>query len=181
MALWLRLVLVAAVVALAGYAVHSYNGWQRGIGASAQKQVDQTATDKLKRDAAQELAVETAKTAAAQTRLEESLAKQGVKDVQNLKTVSVLADKLRKLTVDGRLRDPYAKACGSGSGDSSTESKSATSAGDSFGNRTIASGFLSPELTGFLQSKDDSADAINIAYIACRADAIEIRKALNPP
>lgn len=136
------------------------------------------ATDKLKRDAAATLAREQAKTRALELGLQAFTDAQNAKDHQNEKTVSALADRLRRATDSaGRLRDPQAPGCG-GSGDSPT-SAVASPAGAGAADAALPGGLLSAELSGLLFERLEQADRINDAYASCRALAVREREPLK--
>lgn len=170
--LLIRGLVVAAVL---GLLTAGYFGWraeQRGIGAAAQRVVDQQEVDKLKAAAARELAAAVAGKDKAEEALRIAVRKQEDTDAKNQKTV---VEFRRQLAAVGVLRDPYAKAggCGSGSSGPTTAVAAAPSAGASNGAETT--GVLSKELAGFLQQQADEADAVNLAYISCRADLLGLK------
>lgn len=124
--------------------------------------------------AATQLARETDKTRAAELALQAKTNQQEKDDDTHQKTVADLHDRIRSLAApSGRLRDPHATGCGGGGG--STQESAASAPGDRPADPAEAGGLLSPDLTRLLQSKDDEADAINNAYISCRADAYTVR------
>ncbi len=137
------------------------------------------ALEKQKRQAGEQLATETAKTRAAEEALRTNKLNQDKKDAQAQSTVNDLSRRLRQLSADsaGRLRDPNAQGCG-GSG-SGPEAEAATTAGSGGEHPAEAGGLLSAELSGLLFRLASEADAINLAYASCRADALQVR-ALQP-
>lgn len=155
--------------------------WEASIRADERTivvKIYEDALTKQKKQAAALLATETAKAAAATKALQDFKITQEKEDAINEKTVSILADKLRALAGPaGRLRDPYQTGCGVGGGNAQSQSVGGTQSGQ--GNGAEAGWLLSPELTQFLLTKDNEADAINLAYISCRADAGKVRAELK--
>ncbi len=101
---------------------------------------------------------------------------QEVKDAQNQQVLAVLGARLRSLLDEsGRLRDPYGAPppAGPGCGAATVEASASTSGGADDGAQ--AGGLLSKPLSGLLQRIAEEADAINIAYISCRADSLAQR------
>jgi hypothetical protein len=139
---------------------------------SARLQVDLN-----KKQAARLLADETAKVAATETRLANALAKLEKTDVANKTTVAGLKTRLVAAAgAAGRLRDPYGAPdrCGASGGDA--KGQTATSADDSPANGAAPGRLLSAELSGFIEQRLAQADALNIAYASCRADAFTVRQ-----
>lgn len=172
---------MGGIVVLLGSLTASYFGWrthERNIGRAEVTAVYETALTKQKADAAALLATETTKAATATKALQDFKTQQESDDAINEKTVSILADKLHALSgADGRLRDPHQTGCGGGSG--GAQRGDPASAGNSGQDGAQTGGLLSPELTQFLLTKDWEADAINLAYISCRADAAKVRETLR--
>jgi len=163
------------LAAILGILTAGYFGWraeQRGIGAAAQKIVDQREVDKIKAEAALALAAAVKGKDTAEEALRLAVRKQEDTDAKNQKTV---VEFRRKLAAVGVLRDPYAKAsgCGSGSSGPATAVAAASSPGAIDGAETA--GVLSKELAGFLQQQADEADTVNLAYISCRADLLGLK------
>lgn len=168
----IRALVLAAVI---GMLTVSYFGWraeQRSIGAAQQREIDQREVDKLKAQAALALAAAVKGKDTAEEALRVAVRTQEDKDAKNQKTV---VEFRRQLAAVGVLRDPYAKAsgCGGGSSGPATAVAAASSPGTSDG--AEAAGVLSKELTGFLQQQADEADAVNLAYISCRADLLGLK------
>lgn len=133
-----------------------------------------TAAANQKVEAGKKLADETARVTATQHQLELALMVQEKNDASNKTLVSSLGDRLRSAAGPaGRLRDPNATGCGR-RGDSA-EGATATAASNSAGNPAETGGLLSPQLTGLLTERLTEADAINVAYISCKADSFNIR------
>ena len=167
------LIKIAAVVALL---VLLFFGEQyiEGRGYDRARAEDNAAIEKVKREAAGQLAIETIKTRNAERALQTFKNDQELKDVQHQQMVVALADRLHGLADPaGRLRDPNAARCGSG-GDKPQDDAS-TTARDSSDNPTEAGGLLSAQLSGLLQRLAREADDINVAYASCRADAYTVR------
>jgi hypothetical protein len=175
---WLNPTRWLVIIAAAGALVLGYHVWQdhqQGIGEDRANARWRKATDKLKADAKDTLATETAKARAAEQALQDFKNQREIKDAHNKTTVDSLATRLRELAgASGRLRDPNATAgCWRG-GDSAT-GQTAAAAGDRPGDGAQAGGLLSVELSGLLRARIEEADTINIAYASCRADAFEMR------
>lgn len=80
---------------------------------------------------------------------------------------------------DGRLRDPNADRCGGGGG--SPPGPGQPPAGSGEGDKAEAGGLLSVQLSDLLGRVLREADDINIAYAACRADALSARGVAPEP
>lgn len=170
--LLIRGLVLAAVL---GVLTAGYFGWraeQRSIGAAAQKVIDQREVDKIKAEAALALAAAVKGKDTAEAALRAATAAQEEKDVANQKTIATLG---RQLSALGVLRDPYAKASGCGSGSSGPATAVAAAPRPGASDVTETTGLLSKELTGFLRQQADEADAINAAYISCRADLLGLK------
>jgi crotonobetainyl-CoA:carnitine CoA-transferase CaiB-like acyl-CoA transferase len=171
-----RWLLYAAFI---GALLLGYNAWadhQQGIGEARANTKWQQATDKLKTEARDKLAAETAKADKATDELRKFKDAQELKDAQARKTVADLRQRLAAVP-GGRLRDPNAPGCGSGGSGPQAKDSPGTQHSDPDG--TQAGGLLSAELTGLLQRLQSEADEINIAYAACRPDARALRQQLN--
>ena len=168
----LKLLLVVALLGSLYAAKRMYDSHQQGIGAAAQKAVDQAATDKLNADAAKQLATLQKEKDAVDLQLTDFKRTQDVRFIQSQKKLAALSGQLRDL---GQLRDPYTASSGCGGGSSGTETKSAGAAPVSADNGAKAGGLLSTELTGFLRQKDADADTINVAYLDCRASLLNLQ------
>ena len=166
---------IAAAVALLAV-LFSGEQYIEGRGYSRAQAECQAATNKLKADAAAELASLTAKTRSAEQALQDLKNTQELQDATHQKTVADLSSRLRNLAgADGRLRDPHAAGCGDGGSNATGEA--ATAAGDSANDTTQTGGLLSADLSGLLQRLQLEADTINVAYASCRADAFAVRQA----
>jgi hypothetical protein len=156
-----------------------YTAWadhQQGIGEARANARWQQATDKLKAEARDKLAAETAKADKATDELRKFKDAQELKDAQARKTVADLRQRLATVP-GGRLRDPNAPGCGIGGG--GPEAKNSPGAQHSDPDGTQTGGLLSAELTGLLQRLQSEADEINIAYAACRGDSRQLRATLQ--
>ena len=132
------------------------------------------ALEKQKREAAGVLATETAKTRVAEQALKDFKTNQDIQDEKSQTTVADLSRRLRQLAGPaGRLRDPKAHGCGGGGGGATGADPAAP--GSSAADPAEAGGLLSAELGGLLQQLTAEADAINVAYASCRADAYAVR------
>lgn len=162
---------LAAVLAAAGW------GWYSGQisdaearGASAQREVDQKATDKIKADAAALLADETAKTAAIEKSLREFKTKQEIKDVEATKFTAKQNARIAGLVnANGQLRDPFATS-GCGVRSSGAQAQAGASPSNSGNDSAQTQGLLSAEFSRFVRTKLAEADEINNAYASCRPD-----------
>lgn len=163
------LLLVAALIA--GYL--AWANHQQSIGeARATAAYNESIADQ-KREAAAVLKNETAKAVATERALQDFKNQQEVQDAQHRKTTDNLTARLRALTGSaGRLRDPHA---GRGPGGGSAPGAAAAGPGNSPDHGAETGRVLSAELTGLLQRLAIEADAINLAYISCRADAELVR------
>ena len=145
-----------------------------GLGYSRARAEDQAAAETLKAQAAATLATETEKTRNAEQALQTLTNAQNLKDADHEKTVADLSSRLRVAAGPaGRLRDPNAVGCGASGG--GTQSAIASPANNSAADGAQTGGFLSKQLTEFLLSQAADADQLNNAYIACRADSMNIR------
>lgn len=170
------------LLALSGAMVLGYFSWERHVRADERDKVVTEYNGKIatqKAEAAALLAAETAKVQAAEAAMLKFHFGNELKDRTNEKTISLLADKLHRASgSSGRLRDPNATpGCGQGSG--GAQGQDTASAGDSATDGALPGGLLSVQLSGLLTERTKQADTINIAYIACRADAYEIRAELS--
>lgn len=137
------------------------------------------ATNALKTEAAATLVSETAKTRTAEQALQDMKNTQELHDADHQKTVADLSDRLRRLADPaGRLRDPHAAGCGGGS--SSAPGTAATAPGDRADDPAQTGWLVSEPLGRLLFELTASADAINIAYASCRADAYAVRGSVLP-
>ena len=159
-----------------------YTPWQthqQAVGEARATATYNAAISKQKGEAATLLKAETDKAGAATTALNDFKLKQEKKDVENKSTVAALAAGLRAAAGPaGQLRDPNAVAgCGGGGG--GAQGANSTRAGGGAGNGSQGAGVLSADLTGLLLQQAEIADAINIAYASCRADAFNLREVLK--
>jgi hypothetical protein len=160
----LILVVVAAVLGGTVWGVIHYGNTRYAAGQQDQVKADQLDTDKLKQQAAQEMADANAKTAALDAANKILVAHQEASDATNTATVNDLSSQLAAK----RLRDPNANSGCRRSGSSQlpgAQAGTATSSADT----AQAGGVLSEQLTELLKRLTREADAINDAYISCRA------------
>jgi len=132
---------------------------QREIGAAPYR-----AQVQAMRDAALQASARVAET---EKRLQAAQAEQTKKDGDNEKTIADLGRKLRDA---GRLRDPGTR------GSSCPSSETAPGATPGTGDDAQGPGVLSAELSDMLRTWAAEADAVNIAYASCRADALNVRQ-----
>lgn len=167
------LIRIAAVVALL---VILYTGEQyiEGRGYDRARAEDNAVIEKVKREAADTLAIETNKTRTAEQALQDFKNTQELQDATHQKTVADLSSRLRSLAgAPGRLRDPHAAGCGPSGGSAPSEAARAPSGRPA--DPAEAGGLLSADLSGLLQQLNREADDINVAYASCRADAYAVR------
>ncbi len=166
---------ILAMVLLCAALIAGYFGWQthqRAIGAEEQRQVDDLAIQAQKNEAARILATETAKVMATEKTLRAFVSAQEVQSVKDQRVAADLGRKLRDASVDGRLRDPFAR---SGDCGATPDSGTAAPPGDSPGDPTPAGGLFSAEATQLLTDLTAEADEMSNAYTACRAWAVEVK------
>jgi len=166
----LRLVGVALVLAAITAAVLGYGHSRYNKGVAVTTAAYEAALSKQKVGAAQLLAEATEKVLVFERKLAAERAAQEVKDAANKKLVADLGTRLRAVG----LRDPGATGCRESGG--GTESTVAASPGDRPANTTEGTGVLSQQFTDLLLAQASEADAINLAYISCRADAFSVRE-----
>lgn len=161
---------IALVAAVLGYGHRQYTQ-----GVKHTTDAYDAAIQHQKAQAAQLLVDETAKTLAAERALQDRKNQQEIKDEQNRKTVSGLADRLRAAAGSvGRLRDPNAPAgCRLGSG--GTPGATAAAPADRATDPAQTGGLLSVPLSDLLRRALREADDINAAYASCREDAYTVR------
>ena len=133
-----------------------------------------------KKEAAAKLAAEIGKVLKLEHELGAARAAQETRDAENKKTVAGLRADLRKRSRAAGgpgLRDPWAAGCGSGGGGATPAAAAGADlgAGDAAGE----AGRLSSELEGLLLERFERAEAINVAYISCRADSLKLRETYN--
>lgn len=167
---------LGAGLLLATALIGGYLAWedhQQGIGEARATEACNRKIETQKKEAAVVLAKETAKVVASEQALQNFKNQQEVQDAQNKKTTDNLTARLRALTGPaGRLRDPHA---GRGPGGGSAPGAAAPGPGNRADHGAEAAGLLSAQLTGLLQRLTVEADAVNLAYISCRADAESVR------
>ncbi len=169
---WL-IILGAAALLILGYGLWTKH--QQGIGEARANVRWQTATDRIKREAAVTLATETARVRAAEQALQDFKNNQELQDENHQKTVSYLAGRLRAAAGQSvRLRDPNAVAGCGGGGDSPT-GQVTTAPGDRADDTAPAGGLFSAGATELFQRLTREADEINVAFASCRADAYAVR------
>ena len=145
---------------------------QRGYNRA--KAEDQAAVNQLKADAAATLASETERVRERERAMQIQLSNQNLKDATHEKIVADLSGRIRLAAGPaGRLRDPHADGCGRGSGGTPADPVTGTDGGATDGAQT--GGLLSVPLTDLLAKALRESDAINVAYISCRADSFKVR------
>lgn len=174
-----RLAFLATVALglVAGY--FSWAAHEQDIGEARATERYNAAISALKQEAAAILAAETAKVETAEKTLQDFKVKQEVQDAQNQKKSQALAARVRSLTdASGRLRDPNSDA---GCRESGNGAKGgiAASPGNSQDHGAETGGLLSRQLSEFLFEQAAGADAINLAYISCRADGENLRRIIG--
>lgn len=129
-----------------------------------------------KEEAADRLRELNASVLAQQTRLDEAHAKQEKYDATNTKTIEQLRVDLARMRAAARRLLGAADGPVSGPGSGAQQDPPAGSTGSGFGYRTQASGVLPNAPTDEGDEDAYDADRINNAYIACRIDAVNVRK-----
>ena len=175
---WLYRVL--AIGALLGLLTLGYREWavhQQGIGEARATVTFNAAIEQQKAQAGQLLASETQKAAAATKALHDSKIEREIDDAKNASTVAALAGRLRAASTAGRLRDPNAAGCGGGGGGAPGADPARTGGGAA--DAAEVGGLLSKQLTEFLLAQAADADQVNLAYISCRADSLNLREVLK--
>jgi hypothetical protein len=168
---WIWLALAAALVS----AFVAYGEWRAGSVRETLTQAHQLAIARQKADAAATLVHETTEV----MRLERALAHMSDKLEEKAHEQRTIAAGYEKRLAaaaagnGGRLRDPNAAGCGRDSGGTPTEAAGAAGGGapDAAG----AGGLISVQLSDLLRDRLRRADAINIAYAACRARLLSDR------
>lgn len=164
---------IGGVLLLSGSLTAAYFGWakhEQSLGAVPYI----AAISKQKAEAAQVLATESAKVAAATKALQDFKTQRENEDATNEKTISLLADRVVAVAgPTGRLYDRT--GCGSGGG--SAKGADPVSAVDSAGNPSQTGGLLSKSTSELFQRIAREADEVNAAYASCRADAFAVRAA----
>lgn len=130
-----------------------------------------------KKEARELLEKLTAEVAAAQAKLNDARKAQEKKDAENERTIAAQARRLVDAAAahGGQLRDPN----GPGGCRASPEGQGGAAAGAGGKDPAEAGGLLSKQLSGLLARLTGEADDINAAYASCRADAVEVRRALG--
>ena len=167
---------IAFLLAIIGLAVGIYffgeHRFQQGDDAASLRWG--SVVDKMKIEAAADLAKEVLKTKSVEDVLASALHERELKDADNHKTIEVLSTYIRNLVGDtGRLRDPNATGCGSSGGGTAGQTFSSASSGPADGTET--GGLLSVQITELFTGIVREADDINEAYISCRADSLQVR------
>lgn len=166
---------LVAFIAIAG-AFLGYGHYQFTKGGDIATKAANAKINRLKLDAAAVLATETARATAAEQALQAFTNNQEIKDADNQKTISGLADQLRRAAgISYRLRDPNAApGCRLGGGSAPGQSATTPSAGAD--NGAEAGGLFSAGATELFQRLTSEADEINAAYASCRPYALEVSK-----
>jgi hypothetical protein len=168
------------VLFLWGGAMHHERDEARGERDVAVKQLDSL----IKKVVAQKLEARllleklTAEVKQLQARLIDAQKAQEKKDANNQAVIDAQARRLADAAAahGGQLRDPN----GCGRGGASPEGQGGAAAGTGEEHRAEAGGLLSAQLSRLLGKLTREADNINAAYESCRADAVNVRQALEP-
>ena len=174
---WIKVLALGLALATLVAACHHRDGSLIEQGKEEQRIVDQAATDKLKKEAAEALDNAIKSKALVERTLNEAKNIQEVKDAKNTRTVADLTGRLAALgsVSNGRLFDPnQTSGCRDSSGSAPNPIATASESGRS--DRAEAGGLLSEPLSRLLLQITREADEVNIAYIACRQDAFSIRQ-----
>lgn len=165
---------LAAVAIMAAALAYGHTRYNKGYQVATAEA--NTKIDRLKLDAAALLAAETARATAAERALQDFTNNQELKDADNQKTISGLADQLRRAAgISYRLRDPNA-APGCRLGGGSAPGQGAAAPGTGADNTPEAGGLFSEQATRLFTELTREADDINAAYQSCRAYALEVSK-----
>ncbi len=172
---WLMLIGAALAVF---FAYQAWESRQQSIGEERANLRWGKALADQKSKAAGKLSAETAKVLAVERELNEIRQAREKQDATNQSTIAGLRDRLRAAAGPGiRLRDPNAEPAGCRDGGGGPKGQPSAIAEPGRKDPTEAGGLLSAELTGLLQRLTEEADTVNAAYIACREDAIAMRRA----
>jgi hypothetical protein len=178
----LALRLIVATVAI-GAVTTMYFSWathQQRIGEDRATAIFNKQIEELQQKARVKLKEQNNLVLLAQKDLADFKNAQELKDATNKSTVASLNRRLRDLANagSGRLRDPNAdEICRERSDPGPDTSFAGTSNSDN--DAPKAGGLLSTALSELLQSVGEEADAINVAYISCRADSQALRERLQ--
>lgn len=168
--------LLLTFIAIVG-ACMLYGHFQYARGVRITTLTYETAIAKQKNAAAQQLAVVTQQVEYKEQTLQAAKNTQDIKDVQHTQIVSSLSNKLRDaLNANIRVCNSSTE-CGNGS--SSANGKNIGNAVIGANNIASGNGILSANFADVLEQLTLDADTINNAYVACRADAIQIRDILK--
>lgn len=154
--------------------VLAYYSWEKHIRSDERSKVVSEYNEQIakqKEVAWNLLEVETAKTNTANKALRDFKDQQENTDVINTKTIELLADKLHSV----QLRDP-GQVAGCRNGSDSSQSPVTASSSTGTADATSSTGILSTVATDFLLNQAKIADILNLAYISCRNDSINIRR-----
>lgn len=178
----LALKVIAVTVAI-GAATALYFSWashQQKIGEDRATTIYNKMIEELQQRTRVKLNEQNKLVLSAQKELADFKNAQELKDAANKSKVESLNRRLRDLAnlESGRLRDPNAdEACRERSDPGPDTSLAGTGNRDS--NPSKTGGLLSTALSELLQSVGEEADAINLAYISCRADSQSLRDKLQ--
>lgn len=175
--------LVVALLLLLGVLSFGYGPWathQQSVGEVRATTAYNAAIGEQKATAGKLLQVETDRANAATTALADFKRERERQDVENQSTIADLAGRLRTAAgAAGRLRDPNASPAGCGRGGGGAQGANPASASTGPADPTEADGLFSEPATQLLQKLTLEADAINVAYTSCRADAFYLRGVLK--
>ena len=178
---WLILagVLAAGTASFYAYKAHVYStGYTNGSNTATAKYNEAISQQKL--DAAALLADVVASHNKLNSDLDKLKADRELQDEKNKNTVATQKRRIDRLVDElGRLRDPKAPIARCGDGSSPTMFNAAGAPIDSAGDGTYVPGLLSVEFSRLFRGHDELADAINLAFISCKAYAIKARELLN--
>ena len=178
----LTLKIVAATVAI-GAATALYFSWashQQKIGEDRATAIYNKQIEDLQKRTRIKLIEQNNLVLSAQKDLADFKNAQELKDATNKSKVESLNRRLRDLAnlESGRLRDPNADETCRERSNPGPDTRLART-GDSNDDTPTTSGLLSTALSELLQSVGEEADAINLAYISCRADSQSLRDKLQ--
>ena len=170
----MRLIALAVTVAAVIAIVLGYGHRQYTKGVTITTATYEAALAKQKVEASTTLTAETTKVLTTERALQAAKNLQENEDATHQKTVTDLADRLRRSAgVAVRLRDPNASP-GCRLGSSGTASANTATPGASTGDGAETGGLFSESASGLLQRITREADEINNAYASCRAYAVKV-------
>lgn len=171
-----------AIAALALVALFiTYGEWRVTVEVGRANDRHAAAIEKLKGEAAKELAAQVTYTMGVERDLREAHDRNRKESEEHDRTVDALEKRLITVAArsGGRLRDPNAEGCGRSGGGAAAPA--AAAAADRGEGAAQAGGLLSLQLSDLLRARLREADDVNNAYAACRVEVVNLRSKLSPP